>query len=129
MCVDPKQIRRVWPHASHFIKKAILRTGLSDFKEVEDSILDGDALLWLVWDGERIEAAASTVLEIANGNKSCVIVACGGDDMGNWLGLIEQIETYAKNEGCQSTRIIGRKGWGRVLDDYRAEHVILEKSL
>lgn len=129
VCVDPKEIRRVWPHASHFIKQAILRTGLSDFREVEDSILDGDALLWLAWDGERIEAAASTILEVANKNKTCVIVACGGDDMTHWLDLIGQIETYAKNEGCACTRIIGRKGWLRVLDGYSAKHVILEKAV
>lgn len=127
--MDPKGIRRIWPHAAHLIKSAILRTGLSDFKEVEDSILDGDALLWLAWDGERIEAAASTILEVANLKKSCVIVACGGEDMGNWLDLIEQIETYAKNEGCQCTRIIGRRGWQRVLKDYRAEYAIMEKAI
>lgn len=129
VCVDPAQIRAIWPHASHLIRAAIMRTGLSDFQEVEDSILDGDSLLWLAWDGERIEAAASTILEVANGKKTCVIVACGGEDMNNWLGLIEQIETYAKNEECQCTRIIGRKGWLRVLEGYRAQHVILEKAL
>lgn len=129
VCVDPKQIRRIWPHASHFIKQAILRTGLSDFREVEDSILDGDALLWLAWDGERIEAAASTVLEVANTKKTCVIVACGGDDMTHWLDLISQIETYAKNEGCTCSRIIGRRGWLRVLEGYSAKHVILEKAV
>lgn len=129
VCVDPKEIRRIWPHASRFIKRAILRTGLSDFREVEDSILDGDALLWLVWNGERIEAAVSTILEVANTKKSCVIVACGGDDMANWIDLIDQIETYAKNEGCQSTRIIGRRGWLRVLEGYRADYAILEKAI
>lgn len=129
VCVDPKEIRRIWPHASHFIKRAILRTGLSDFEEVEDSILDGDALLWLAWDGERIEAAASTILETANERKSCVIVACGGEDMSHWLGLIAQIETYAKNEGCSCARIIGRRGWSRVLEGYRAEYAILEKAI
>lgn len=106
-----------------------MRTGLSDFQEVEDSILDGDALLWLAWDGERIEAAASTILQKANGNLSCVIVACGGNDMGRWVGLIEQIETYAKNEGCSSTRIIGRAGWERVLKNYRRSHVVLERKI
>ena len=129
VCVDPKQIKRVWPHAAHLIKSAILRTGLSDFKEVEDSILDGDALLWLAWDGERIVAAASTTLEKANDRKSCTIVACGGDDMSQWLGLIEQIETFARNEGCQCVRITGRKGWLRVLDAYKSEYVIMEKAI
>ena len=106
-----------------------MRTGLSDFQEIEDSILDGDALLWLVWDGERIEAAVSTILQKANGNLSCVIVACGGNDMGRWVGLIEKIEKYAKDEGCTSTRIIGRRGWLRALEGYQMKHVILEKAV
>lgn len=106
-----------------------MRTGLSDFQEIEDSILDGDALLWLAWDGERIEAAASTILQNANGNLSCVIVACGGNDMGRWVGLIEKIEKYAKDEGCTSTRIIGRRGWLRALEGYQMKHVILEKAV
>jgi len=129
VCVDPAQVKRIWPHASHLIRAAILRTGLSDFSIVQDSILNGDALLWLVWDGNQIKAAASTILEIANGEKTCVIVACGGGDMREWFGLIEQIETYAKNEKCRCTRIVGRKGWSRVLEGYSERHVILEKAL
>lgn len=129
VCVDPKEIGRVWPHASHFIRSAILRTGLSDFKQVEDSILDGDALLWLAWNGSRIEAAASTILERANDKLSCVIVACGGDDMSRWLDLINGIEKYAKAEGCHCTRIIGRRGWLRALEGYEMRHVILEKAV
>lgn len=127
VCVDPKEIRRVWPHASRFIRAAINQTGLSDFNEVEDSILDGDSLLWLAWNGRAIEAAASTRLERANGQLACVIVACGGSDMSRWLGLIAGIEKYAQDEGCVCTRIIGRKGWMRALKDYQMHHVILER--
>lgn len=129
VCVAPAQIKSIWPHAAHLIRSAVLRTGLSDFQEVEDSILDGDALLWLAWDGKQIEAAASTILQKANGQLSCVIVACGGNDMGRWVGLIEKIETYAKDEGCTNTRIIGRRGWLRALEGYQMKHVILEKAV
>lgn len=129
VCVDPAQIRAIWPHAAHLIRSAVLRTGLSDFQEIEDSILDGDALLWLAWNGKQIEAAASTILQKANGNLSCVIVACGGNDMGRWVGLIEKIEKYAKDEGCISTRIVGRRGWLRALEGYRAEYAIMEKRI
>jgi len=129
VCVDPKEIKRIWPHASHLIRSAVERVGISDFRIIEDSILDGDALLWLVWDGSKILAAVSTVLERANGKLACVIVACGGEDMSQWLGLITKIEDYAKAEGCHCTRIYGRKGWTRVLTNYRAQNVILERPL
>jgi hypothetical protein len=128
VCVDPIHVKAIWPSAKGFIESAILKTGLSDFAEVEKSILSGMSLLWLAWDG-KIKAAAATTLEKANGKLSCVIVACGGHEMPEWLTLIEPIEQYAKNEGCQSMRVIGRKGWCRVLEDYQMKYVILEKAL
>jgi len=111
------------------IRAAIMRTGLSDWNNIEAAILKGDMLLWLAWDGQRIEAAAATSLERANGNLVCVVVACGGESMGRWIDLIHGIEDYAKQEGCTCTRIIGRKGWLRALDSYRAQYVIMEKAL
>lgn len=125
LCVDPKQISRVWPHARELIKSAIERTGLSHFEDIENDILFGDQLLWLAWDGNSIQAAATTQLA----GRVCVLTACAGHHRERWLPLFEQIEKYAKNEGCQTMRIFGRRGWERVLDGYHVEHVILEKEL
>lgn len=125
VCVDPKRVHEVWPHAKPLIMSAITRTGLSDPADIEYDILNGDQLLWLAWNGEKIEAAASSHLI----SGVCVITACGGENMERWLPLFSQIETYAKNEGCRCVRIYGRKGWGRVLDGYHVEHVILERPL
>jgi hypothetical protein len=61
--------------------------------------------------------------------KVCVIIACGGIDMPRWLPLIEGIEKYARAEGCAAVRIVGRKGWARVLPDYRVHRVVLERKL
>ena len=36
-----------------------------------------------------------------------------------WLHLLDGIEAFARAEGCDAMRIIGRKGWARVLKDYR----------
>lgn len=115
----------MWPHARSLILAAIERTGLSKFEDIEAAILGGRQLLWLAWDGENIRSAASTAIE----NDALVIVACGGSDRSGWLGLIGQIEDYAKSLNCRCVRIYGRKGWERVLPGYRAQHVILERSL
>lgn len=128
VCVDPKRVHEIWPHAKDKIKAAIEQTGLSAFEDTEYDVLSGDQLLWLAWEN-AILAAATTRLTLNGGRKVCEIVACGGDDRDRWLPLIEQIETYAENEGCLSVRIIGRAGWERVLGGYRREYVILEKAL
>jgi hypothetical protein len=148
------------------------RGDLSSFRPVEDSVLRGDALLWLALsceDGDRvrIDAAAVTELHRTEWRKVCVVVACGAPsrvrasgrlqaperlrapgrlrpslraiasradasratDMRRWIGLLERIEEFARAEGCEATRIIGRKGWARVLTSYRTKRIVLEKDL
>jgi hypothetical protein len=124
LCVDPKEVPAIWPYAGCLIRAALEQTELSSFEETEKQVLSGDQLLWLAI-SDHIEAAATTHLS----NNVCTIVACSGHNRERWLPLFSRIETYAKNEGCRCIRIYGRKGWERVLDGYRVEHVILEKAL
>jgi hypothetical protein len=111
------------------IERAILKTGLSDFAQIERAVLEGRQLLWLAWNGARIEAAATTELAIPNGVKVCVIVACAGQERGRWIHLIEKIEDYARAEGCSAVRIIGRRGWERCLDGFSVRYAIMDKDL
>lgn len=129
ICIDPKQVREIWPCAAPLLRKATARTGLSAFSEIERNILDGDALLWIAWDGSAIGAAASTSLQQTDAGKVCVITACAGADMARWLPLIRAIEVYARDEGCGCVRIFGRRGWARVLEGYEQTYAVIDKRL
>lgn len=133
VCVDPARVHEIWPLAAPLLRRAIARTGLSAFCDIEREVLCGNALLWLAVEGEgstvAILAAASTRLQRTHAGKVCVITACAGTDMPRWLGLIARIEEFARNEGCNCVRIYGRKGWLRALDGYEQRHVILDKEL
>jgi hypothetical protein len=128
-CISPDQVAQFWPYVVALIKSAMEKGRLTDFAMVERDVLDGCALLWIAWDGEKIKAAAVTELVIANGEKFCTIVACGGHDRGQWLHLIEGLEAYGKAEGCAAIRIYGRRGWLKLLPEYRTTRVLLEKKL
>jgi hypothetical protein len=150
VCVPPDKVALVWPPVRSLIFAAMKRGDLSSFGAVEDSVLRGDALLWLALscedgDGVRIDAAAVTELHQTEWRKVCVVVACGAPsgrlrassradasratDMRRWIGLLERIEEFARAEGCEATRIIGRKGWARVLTSYQMKRIVLEKDL
>jgi hypothetical protein len=152
VCVDPGLADKVWPHVALVIRAAMQRGATGAFQPVAQSVLAGRALVWLATDGERIRAAAVTELHATEWRKVCVIVACGSVSsardrtipavssgrnrinpasagMRSWLHLIGEIEQFAKDEGCAATRIVGRKGWARVLKDYRTKRIILEKDL
>jgi hypothetical protein len=166
VCVPPDKVALVWPPVRSLIFAAMKRGELSSFRPVEDSVLRGDALLWLALsceDGDRvrIDAAAVTELHRTEWRKVCVVVACGAPSrvrasgrlraqgrlrpssravasradasratgMRRWIGLLERIEEFARAEGCEATRIIGRKGWARVLTSYQMKRIVLEKDL
>jgi hypothetical protein len=124
VCVDPEKIFDFWPFARPLIKAALERTRLSNIEDIESDVLEGRQLLWLAW-SDRIEAAATTHLSAG----VCTLTACSGHQRERWLPLFAKIEKYATDECCSTMRLYGRKGWERVLDGYRVEHVILEKAL
>jgi hypothetical protein len=81
-----------------------------------------------VWNGHRPSRRGDHPYQFRSVGKVCVVTVCGGSDMQRWLPLIDQIETYAKREGCVRARIYGRKGWLRVLEGYEQKHIIMDKE-
>jgi hypothetical protein len=129
LCVDPKQVGHFWPHVEPLLRPAIEDVGLNNFEDIEESILIGCGLVWIAWDGEKICAAASTTLQRIGSDIICVLTACGGKDMQQWLPLIAGIEKYARAEGCKALRIFGREGWLRALDGYQKRAIVIDKEL
>ena len=105
------------------------RGGITDIADIDRTVQSGDALVWIAWNGLVIKAAAVTQLSTIHGERFCTIVACGGQHRNEWLQLIAELERYAKAEDCKAMRIFGRRGWERLLPDYKPARVILEKEL
>jgi hypothetical protein len=148
ICIDPARVHEFWPHVSPLIAAAMERGAITDVADVECAVLAGRALVWIAWDGRKrpdgnetsIKAAAVTQLSVVNGARFCTVVACGaspskpaarrqGRDRDEWLPLLAGLEHYARAEDCKAMRIFGRRGWERVLPDYKAARVLLEKEL
>jgi hypothetical protein len=118
----------MWPRVKHWIEAAMRRCDLNSYQPVEDAVLNGLAQLWVAHD-EIPRAAAVTSMDKTDARKICVMIACGGNDRDDWISLLNEIEDYARIEGCHAMRIYGRNGWKRVLPDYRQKRVILEKAI
>jgi hypothetical protein len=131
ICIDPARTHEFWPHIAPLIKAAMVRGAITDFDDVQAAAFDGRALVWIAWNGTAIKAAAVTQLSTVHSERFCTIVACGaaGADRAAWLPLLAGLERYAKSENCQAMRIFGRRGWERLLPDYRPARVLLQKEL
>jgi len=130
VCVDPEKVEKIWPHVSMFLQSAYVRgSGDDDLESLKRDLDDKKALLWVVWDGNGIIAAAATKLIKTSTKIVCVIAACGGRDLVKWLPFIADLESYAKAENCDEMRVMGRHGWQKFLPEYYQPWVCLAKRL
>jgi len=129
LCIPSDRVKEVWAFAKGMIADAMHRGALGCFEDVEQEVLAGKALLWIAWDGFATHASAVTRIDKIGSDKVCIIVACGGRAINNWIGCLDMIEQYASAEGCRKVRIYGRPGWQRVLKQYEPFRVVLDKVL
>lgn len=129
IAVPPEQAQEAWPLAEKYVFDACDQSGFSDGQEVLLQVLMGQALLWLAAEGMDVIGAGVTRLLEERGTKKCEIYAWGAKDQKKCAPLLKTIEDFAKAEGCASVRLLGRRGWARMLPDYRMAAVILEKAL
>lgn len=130
VCVDPDKLPQLWPHVSHFIEAAFASgLGDEDAQSLKADLDKREALLWVVWDGEHLIAAAVTRIVRTATKRVCILVAGGGRELWRWKHFIVDLEEYAKAEGCDAMRVMGRHGWKAIFPEYREPWICLEKGL
>lgn len=96
-----------------------------------NGLRDSRMQLWFVIEGESLPSAC-VVTEIMDytDTKLCnVVLASGGGNARKWTPfVIEKIEGFARENGCEGVEIFGRKGWLKLLPDYEVEHYVLKKE-
>lgn len=130
--IGEADIADVWPKAEPLIAQALERDG---FKETGETILDqlahGLCGLYLVRDSQTDEIIASVICDSLEYANSSVfnIGYVAGRDLYRWANLLGALEQEAVRLGCDTVRITGRPGWGRVFPDYRETNRVYERKV
>lgn len=118
----------VWKDCAPLLIPAL--TDGTTIESVLTAIFAKDAQLWIGFDNNEIQVACVTELVRRGGCLYCNIWLTGGRGLNNWMYFLETIEAWAKEKGCDAMLIDrGRKGWGRLLPDYKIKTVALMKEI
>lgn len=125
-CLGPEQIDSLWDLYSHHVYR-MERLGFLGADELRDELKLAKKQLWGIQDGAPILGICITRLC----GKCCEIYAAAGTQTkrGQIIELYNHIEQWARDIGCTRMRVIGRKGWMRMLAGYSQAGIILEKEL
>jgi hypothetical protein len=109
----------LWPIAKQFLAKSVeLAHGAFDLDDIHTLLVNKDAQLWAVHDGE-IKAVAVTQIMIYPKQKRLKLFLLGGNDMAKWeKSISDTFDNFAKANGCDGVELYGRKGWLRNLKQF-----------
>ena len=108
----PHPFGDAWRDARRLLDKAVTKGG-NRWIDVVRALSSGRAQLWLA-----IEGRPTSALVTRMDGTTLEVWLCGGAVLGRSLGCLETVIAAARQDGATDGRIVGRKGWLRVLKPY-----------
>ena len=131
--IPAEEVEMNWEECLPFIElgnnKSQEEYSLEDIKK---SCIAEDMQIWVVFNDEReIHAVVTTQIQVYPNKKAGRIVTLGGRGFDDWVDLIETIEEWAKEMGCNSVEMFCRKGFIKKLGSrgYGEIYTVLGKEL
>jgi hypothetical protein len=106
----------VWPYLVGFIDAAVKATAsVQSVERIREKIDARDMQLWAIRRGSRTVGAVVTEIYDTAAGKTCGVPYLGGTGMVDWLHLLDQIEAWAKANGCvRAESALKRFGWEKI---------------
>jgi hypothetical protein len=123
-------LEQLWLHAKPHIERFSSETMLISPDDMYRDISTGDKQLWMTEAEGIVNAVVITqIYPTQKGSICCVWAACGNSGIESLVKVLGEIEKWARSIDCVALEIRGRKGWSRVLPQFKQTGVLLEKDL
>ena len=128
--IPEDEIDIFWPYVEPLLKKVQPHTeGEVEPQDFIPFLKRKEMNLWVAVQGKDLLAVLITQV-IPYPRKSVLrIISAGGKDMYKWLALMPTIENYGRLNHCSYLELWGRKGWSKVLKDWKTSYHIFTKEI
>ena len=136
--IPTQELDKTWGLIDKDIRQALAYSSqLTDSDFVFETAKQDKFQVWIIWDKnqnktiDKYFGVVVTELIQRKLGKVCHIYIATGRQRLKWQHLINDIEDFAKQEGCQMMELIARPGWQKVYNNYgyKRTHVVLEKQI
>lgn len=127
--VHPNEVESVFPLIHSWVESALGADRTFTPEDIKASCESGQYVLRVIYlDGDLTGFFISSILQTPQG-KILYGAWLGGKNLQDWVGRgLEEIEAWARNNGCMAYCFIGRKAWKKLLG-YDYEGVYYYKNL
>ena len=124
--IPPQHVAEVWPLA-----EALLAPELPNLDSTPEQLGAacemGGAVLWMIMDHDDKAHAALVTVNTPHGK--CIVIACCGENLLDYLDTREQLYGWAKEQGMNEVVFYGRDALAKLMPECKRKGVILRKEL
>ena len=121
--VPPNKIPDIWwKIEEHLLRMSPHSEGELEPDDFFESLINAEMHLWVAIKDEDIIASMITQFVAYPRKRVLRIISIGGDSMDQWIDQLPMIEDWALTMGCTSIECWGRKGWLKVLKDWKCSY-------
>lgn len=132
----PAELAPLWPEIRELLKLALEHSMPMEPEAFYADALEYKAQIWVVYSVGRepkmVGAAVTSRSDHGGGNMILRVILLAGRNFNQWKPLIiAKLEVFARQTDCCAIEAVGRKGWGKHLDEYgfRPKYVTFVKEL
>lgn len=125
--IPSEDINHHWVDIAPFIEQC--ETPGWDVWDIRRALLKKEAQLWAVTTNGKISGIWITRIENSYSQRWGLVWVASGSGLENVDLYREHIEPWLREQGCSFIEVVGRKGWVKILPDYKEKGVILTKEL
>lgn len=102
--------------------------GNYELADVFERLLNNHCQLWIAIDDGELIAAMVTQISNFPRKRVLTVMYLAGKHRKLWMHFMEQIENWAKQQGCVGVEAYARKGLLKWLPDWRQAYVVIRRD-
>ena len=128
--VPPDHVAAIWAYVLPHIEAAVDHSeGELLAEDVYAPLCMGDMQLWVVVQDTAIVSSMITEIITYPRKRTLRVLSLGGRGLKKWYYLFKEVEKFALYQECDSIEAWARKGFEKMLPDWKSSYQVLTKEL
>lgn len=129
--VSPEDVPYLWDSVGPMIAKVTKHSeGELETDDFLEQLIDGYMQLWIVTEDKKIIVSMVTqIIDYPQKRILRLIALAGKDFIEVHNNFIDMLESYAIKKQCSALELWGRKGWKKMLPDWKDSYIVFTKDL
>ena len=128
--LQPEDVAYIWEDVAPMLARVTPHTeGELEPDDFIEPLTHGEMQLWIAIENKEIIAALITQIIPYPQKKVLRLISLAGEDFNKFKDFVSMVESFAIRSECSSLEMWGRKGWKKLLPDWKDSYIVFTKDI